>query len=258
MRVRALILDLYGTLLNTVPAKLDLHADWSRFWRDRLHRPPRLSPEQFATECDRAVAREHALAQARGIGWPEVYWPDVVCAVLPEAADWPEPELSDLRFFHPRWSLEVGLMEGAAPTLALLADSHVLLGLASNCQPYTLRELDSLFSSAGLSRNMFQPGLCFFSFEHGFSKPNPHVFQMLSARLAARGVRPAETMMVGDRMDSDIEPARAVGWQTWHLNGAAASNWAAFRQWWRRSGPHGHHGGGRTKKIRRSLTRSHP
>jgi len=31
-------------------------------------------------------------------------------------------------------------------------------------------------------------------------------------------VAPQETLMVGDRLDNDIESARAQGWQTWRLS----------------------------------------
>jgi FMN phosphatase YigB (HAD superfamily) len=41
--------------------------------------------------------------------------------------------------------------------------------------------------------------------------------------------------MVGDRLDNDIEPARAFGWQTWQLMSAKqnehAGNWQDLRTW---------------------------
>jgi FMN phosphatase YigB (HAD superfamily) len=46
---------------------------------------------------------------------------------------------------------------------------------------------------------------------------------MLTARLEARGIAPGETVMVGDRLDNDVEPARAFGWQTWLLTPSPAS-----------------------------------
>ena len=86
---------------------------------------------------------------------------------------------------------------------------------------------------------VFEPDLCFWSYRHGFSKPDPHVFRILTARLEARGLRPAEILMVGDRLDNDIEPARAHGWLTWRLARAAqtdvpppaAGDWVALRRW---------------------------
>jgi FMN phosphatase YigB (HAD superfamily) len=83
----------------------------------------------------------------------------------------------------------------------------------------------------GLGMDLFERDFCFWSFEHGFSKPDPHVFQILTARLAALGISARETLMIGDRLDNDIEPAKVHGWQTWHLSashtedGQSAGGW---------------------------------
>ena len=41
--------------------------------------------------------------------------------------------------------------------------------------------------------------------------------------------------MVGDRLDNDIAPARAEGWQTWQLvstkRAGAAGNWRDLTAW---------------------------
>jgi len=42
----------------------------------------------------------------------------------------------------------------------------------------------------------------------GLSKPDPRAFQ---AALEALGATPAECIMVGDRIDNDIAPAKALG-----------------------------------------------
>ena len=110
----------------------------------------------------------------------------------------------------------------------------MLLGIASNAQAYTLRELHEALVTHRLGMDLFERDLCFWSFEHGFSKPDPHVFQILTARLAARGISPSDTLMVGNRLDSDIAPAKAHGWQTWQLSasptedGTIAGHWNQF------------------------------
>ncbi|HEY5742061.1 MAG TPA: HAD hydrolase-like protein, partial [Terrimicrobiaceae bacterium] len=58
----------------------------------------------------------------------------------------------------------------------------------------------------------------FWSFVHGFSKPDPYVFQILRARLQNRHIEPSETLLIGDREDNDILPARAAGWNTWQFS----------------------------------------
>jgi len=119
----------------------------------------------------------------------------------------------------------VSLMPGAVAALAALRAAAVPLGIASNAQPYTLDELAAALAPAGLDLSAFESGLCFWSFENGFSKPNPHVFRILGARLRTRGIEPAGILMVGDRLDNDVEPARRFGWRAWHLHPAGDGCW---------------------------------
>lgn len=217
MSLRAVIFDIYGTLLEVGPPPPDAQSRWERLCADRLHAAPRLSLGQFNAECERVIAREHAAAWARGIAFPEVYWPAVASEALPELAPLSEAKRGAFLFCHAQTARTVRLMPGAASALRRARRSPLKLGLASNCQPYTLRELDAALAGAGLSRDLFVSGLCFFSFEHGFSKPDPHVFQLLAARLLAGGIRPDQTLMVGDRPDNDVRPAALQGWQTWLL-----------------------------------------
>jgi putative hydrolase of the HAD superfamily len=235
MHIRAVILDVYGTLLELGPLPSDAAARWQRLWRQQLNAEARLDLAGFATACAEVIAREHATARARGVAHPEVFWPQVVAEVLPELAALSEAAREEFLFQQARLWHTVRLAADAAPALQALAQRGLQLGIASNAQPYTLRELREALAAAGLTPEVFTPSLCFWSFEHGFSKPDPHVFQLLTTRLAARGVAPAETLMVGDRLDHDIEPARAYGWQTWLLTpegGAGnAGGWQALRRW---------------------------
>jgi FMN phosphatase YigB (HAD superfamily) len=238
MNIRAVIFDIYGTLLEVGPPRPDARMRWELLWQARLNVEPRFSLEGFSADCERVIAREHAAARKRGIAHPEIYWPEVVSEVLPEFAHLPENERSDFRFYHAQMAHTVRLMPGAAEVVRLLLEAQVRLGLASNCQPYTLRELETTLAGVNLSRKLFTPDLCFFSFEHGFSKPDPHVFQILTARLAVLGILPGETLMVGDRLDNDIEPAKVHGCQTWQLTasptegGTVSGDWKQFAHRW--------------------------
>jgi len=68
---------------------------------------------------------------------------------------------------------------------------HVL-GIGSNSQAYTLPELRAGLVPYGLSLELFEPTLCFFSYEYGFKKPDPYVFRIISVRLEAKGINPYE------------------------------------------------------------------
>ena len=49
------------------------------------------------------------------------------------------------------------------------------------------------------------------STEVGLEKPDPAIFQLA---LSQSGCEPAQAVMIGDRLDNDIRPARLLGWKT--------------------------------------------
>jgi len=66
-----------------------------------------------------------------------------------------------------------------------------------------------------------QISLCLASAEVGLAKPDPAIFELALARA---GCASADAIMVGDRIDNDIAPARRAGWRTIRvLQGYAAS-----------------------------------
>lgn len=217
MTIRAVIFDVYATLLEVGPSPSDAEARWERLFAEMLGTPPPLSRTQFAVATAQAVARRHAEARAGGIQWPEIQWPAVVLEAIPALIRLPTRRLDDFLLRQMQIGRTLRLAEGAAECLRHLNQQHRTLGIASNSQAYTLRELEAALSGAGINLSIFDQDLRFWSFEHGFSKPDPHVFRMLTARLEARGIAPAEILMVGDRLDNDIDPARAQGWQVWQL-----------------------------------------
>ena len=91
------------------------------------------------------------------------------------------------------------LYEDALPTLAVLRDAGLRIGLVSNGQ----RDLEEFALHHGLDVDA-----CVGSFSHGRVKPHRSIFD---AALAALDARPAEAAMVGDSYADDIEGARALG-----------------------------------------------
>jgi putative hydrolase of the HAD superfamily len=217
MQFRAIIFDIYGTLLEVGSAPENAEARWRTLWKEKLKVAARLGLVDFSAACDTVIEREHTAARASGLQHPEVYWPNVVSEVLPELMSLSGSELDDFLFQQAQLWHTVRLSPEAAQILSKASQANVLLGLASNCQPYTLRELDAALASAGLSFTIFKSELCFFSFAHGFAKPDPHVFRLLLARLKVLGISPTQTLMVGDRPENDIDSARAQAFRVWQL-----------------------------------------
>lgn len=236
MSIRAVILDVYNTILAVGPPPRDAEARWARLGQDTWNEAPSLSRAEFEARCETIITREQAAARAAGIPFPEIYWPAVATEALPELARLSAADLGEFLYRHAQTQRTLGAMPGAE-LLGKLKKANFVLGIVSNAQPYTLRELDAALAGLGLSRSLFDPSLCFWSFEAGFSKPDPHVFRWLTARLKARGIHPAEILIVGDRVDNDIEPARAQGWQTWHLRttgpveGSPGGSWRDLLAW---------------------------
>ncbi len=235
IRIRAAIFDVYGTLLQVGPPPADAEPRWHDLWRATFHTPPRLGRLEFSVACNQAILRQHAQAQSQGILHPEVQWPMIVAEILPEFARLNPSAQGDFLFRQIQTGRTTRLAPDAVTTLQILRQAHCQLGIASNAQAYTLRELREALAGNGLGFGLFDPPLCFWSFEHGFSKPNPHVFRILTARLQARGIAPAETLMVGDRLDNDIEPAQAHGWRVWLLredpNQTTGGGWTRLQSW---------------------------
>lgn len=223
LKPRAVIFDVYGTLLEVGPPSHDAETLWHHLWREMFGVAPRLRRLDFAVACSRAISLRHDAARALGITWPEVHWPSVVMEVVPELGLLPPARREEFIYRQIQTGHSTRLARGVAELLPRLRGVGLLLGIASNAQAYTLRELRQHLQTAKLDFALFQPELCFWSFEHGFSKPDPHVFRILSARLENHRVTPAETLMVGDRADNDTDPARRHGWQTWLLTPADAS-----------------------------------
>ncbi len=220
--LRAFIFDIYNTLLELRPPQANPELRWPELWRSLPAGLPPLSLRDFNSRCQQIVAQEHARARARRVDFPEVSWPDVARAAVPELAQLSEKQVNDFLYDHAQLERSVSLMSGAVEVLPLLRRRGSIIGLCSNCQAYTLRELDQAFAAATLSTQLFDPHLSFFSFRAGFSKPAPAAFKVLQDKLALRAISPSQTLVVGDRIDNDIQPARALGCHTWHLSARPA------------------------------------
>ena len=98
----------------------------------------------------------------------------------------------------------MALRPGMRELLASLASRGIALGLAANQPASAIVALDDL----GIG-NYFKHREV--SGVHGLHKPDLRLFLRACEDL---GVEPAECVMVGDRIDNDIAPARTLGMQT--------------------------------------------
>lgn len=242
--VKAVICAVYGTLLERGPAPADADTRWTQLWRTNFKRPPRLSLADFNSAADRALQADATLASARGVDVPAPYWPAVAAPLLPELRDLPPDDAAGFLYTHAQLRRSVRLMPGADTVLRELNQRGILLGLISNGHPHSPVELalalhapcapiesfippvaaHGVFHGADTARELeiFTPPLCFWSFSHGFGKPNLHVFQHVSTRLRVRRIDAHEVLMVGENEAGDLQPAKKFRWRTWLLAADAA------------------------------------
>jgi HAD superfamily hydrolase (TIGR01549 family) len=107
-----------------------------------------------------------------------------------------------LRLSHARNTFQ--LRDGIADVVAWLSGRGLLLGLAANQPQSTLAVLDA----HGLGRSFHHREV---SGTHGYRKPDVRLFLRCCDDL---GVAPEQCIMVGDRIDNDIAPARLLGMRT--------------------------------------------
>lgn len=102
------------------------------------------------------------------------------------------------------WEMSVTSLPGAVEVLTLLK-ARFRIGVVSNTVGSGDRELSDVLKRAGLSHLIDS---LVTSRDFGIAKPDPAIFDEGARRL---GVPLAETCMVGDRLDTDIAGALAVG-----------------------------------------------
>ena len=198
---RAVIFDIYGTLLIAPPGGVRPDPFADPVLRDILRSFDHDPPASPSSELHAAVLRHHAAA---GVEFPEidlrVLWREILD--LPQGTDLTALVEALEAAWHPARS-----MPGAEQAIGILSRSGLSLGLLSNAQSNTLSTL------GGIS-DLFASELTILSYQHGIAKPAPALFQILTDRLAGRGITPDETLYIGNDPLHDILPAAAAGFQT--------------------------------------------
>ncbi|MBN2211882.1 MAG: HAD hydrolase-like protein [Sedimentisphaerales bacterium] len=238
--IHVVLWDVYGTLLGVEVGDLEQSHDRP----DRLEEAARLTIAEFNLETplvrlypgrDSAVSlRErylkgiddsHLQSAGRGVQFPEVVIQQIWLDILNESAavgwNWPydEPRLYTayrIAYFFDAALQQVYLYPHAADCLVRLKDADVILGIISNAQFYTPLHLRRLLrrelKNDQLRLNqIFTDTLMFFSYELGFSKPNPRAFQRAGDLLARQGITREEILYIGNDMLNDVWAALRAG-----------------------------------------------
>jgi len=232
--VRCVLFDLYGTLLVSGSGEVGTKAAPSDAALAKAFRAVGLQtsvPPGEALRCFyQTIDSMHDELRRAGRDWPEIDVREVWSRVLSELVERGgiDPSLCEgvdvaqLAVEYEARANPVWLMPGAAECLTRLAEGGLLLGIVSNAQFYTLALLEALFGCRPESLG-FDPGMQFYSYQHGWGKPSRRLFEMAASELAERSIDPSKVICVGNDMLNDVSGARDMGFRTALFAGDARS-----------------------------------
>lgn len=221
--VKAVLFDVYGTLLISASGDIGLAGDAcdGRDLGQLLASADLDAPSADTAGLDSdglvqaAIEAEHERARARGADYPEVDILTIWAQVLGTLALQPTPEqLRRLAIEHEGRSNLVWPMPGLAETLAALRARGLALGIVSNAQFYTPLILETFLGQppAGLG---LDPECSAWSYQLGVAKPSQTIFRpALEGLQRKHGIRPEQTLYVGNDRRNDIWPAGQLGLRT--------------------------------------------
>ena len=220
--VRAVLFDIYGTMLISGVGDISLQESGSC---ESAFREALVASGVPAADAGRAepawlpetIERHKSERLTTGVESPEVdiesVWGDVLSRLeldrsLRDAVDIPRLAVEYECRVNPVWP-----MPGLVECLAGLRAAGLRLGVISNAQSMTPLLFEAL-TGCSLAQLGFDPGLLFYSYRYGESKPGPRMFDAAVEALAGEGVSPAEAVFVGNDMLNDVWGAARRQFQT--------------------------------------------
>jgi FMN phosphatase YigB (HAD superfamily) len=128
--------------------------------------------------------------------------PRLLTAALAKLCE--DPQLCRVIAGGTRYPKELERPHDDAPEVLRRLSAHYRIGVIANQSLGTEQRLTDWGMMPFVS-------LCFASAELGIEKPDQSIFRLA---LAHAECMPAEAVMIGDRLDNDIRPARLQGWRT--------------------------------------------
>ena len=219
----AVIFDIYGTLLTSRATTADAQASAiADICVDVFpdHTPPALHHcHVIRNGFYQQLKHSLATLQARGQKPTEVDFRNVWAQVLQKELSLGETKhLQQVELFAFLYAItthRVWPQPDLLPTIKGLADKQIPLGVISNAQFYT-PIIVSYFLDCELSFNTatipwFEQRLTFYSFQHGYAKPDDYFFVEAKEQLAEMNLDPAKTLYVGNDYRNDIDSANRNG-----------------------------------------------
>jgi FMN phosphatase YigB (HAD superfamily) len=188
-RIEVVLLDAGGVIVDETEHERGIAELVTEILRER---DPSYSLERYREAATEAVERFA----------PQVYRTVIWSATRPDV----DAARAAFRDFRARWKAShppLRLARGVGPELEWLASRH-RVGLAGQYGAEILDLLDGAGLLGTLAGTLTQDDL-------DVTKPDPRFYERIAG---AFGVDPRACVMVGDRIDKDVVPARMVGMRT--------------------------------------------
>lgn len=224
--IRAVLFDVYGTLLTTNVGANSLSEPSVEFDQAIISALEASDFDIFDKKVPFSrlyvehVRAHYDIRHAEGITYPEInicdVWQDFLNELFASGTidgDLTERAIRRLIIRHECMVNPVWPQSGALECLRKLQDRNIAIGTISTAQFYTPITMEALFQNS-LETLGFKRPICIWSYEHRHRKPSAIMFQLCVEGLKALGISPEEAIYVGNDMVNDIIPANKVGLKT--------------------------------------------
>lgn len=213
--IRLVSFDLYGTLLvSAAGGEENRQEERVGAMKAALVASGRdgSNAELWLEAFDRSIGRAQDALRRSGVDFPEVEIRDVWRSVFQEFG-FHEPRADEIEAFardYENGSNPCGAMPGAVEIVERISAGGLALGIVSNAQFYTEMVVQEVLGFQ-MDIGGFDAKCCIFSFEHGQGKPSTKLFEILTEAANSRGIRGSEIVHIGNDLEKDVLPAKAVG-----------------------------------------------
>ncbi len=238
--IKAVVWDIYGTMCGSQVGDLEdsvnsaakaLGATKATLSEFRLHDDftgqlaGKLLEELLLETYSQRIIESHQHSKDQGIEFPEVYinriWDDLLRKYFGKNdADLTSKQIGyQVGYFYDHALQAMSLYPGIAECLISVKQAKLEQGIISNAQFYTPLRLRRLLRLSLTNPNMeldelFDDSVVFFSFEMGFSKPNPLTFDKCLHALKSKNIKTHEVVFIGNDMRNDMMAASRAGCKT--------------------------------------------
>jgi putative hydrolase of the HAD superfamily len=245
--IRAVTLDVYGTLLRVTGGRLMLEGpdrlarqvafektiEEFNIWNS-LYRKPGPAWEQVWEQYKKFLDHRRLAAVARKGDLPEVnaatdLWRPLIAQWDRKEYQYDESLYGDrddlaekIAYYFQSRLQGIEAAPHAAAAMTALAAAGVRVALLSDGQPFTSLQIDRAFGN-GAAAAAIDRSCSVLSYEEGLRKPSPTLYERCLERLEKVGIAPGQVLHVGSRLKEDLAAAKQAGMQTALYAGDATS-----------------------------------